>query len=140
MPEAWDITTGGMSVRVGVAELGSDLEHPDIELPPGNCILPNGQSGVNPDDCLSNVADPNNVHDNHGTHVLGIIGARSNDPDAEGITGIMWEKDIRVARPNGTQVPDIVNIPFSLNRQLHLFRQYSFKSTYRLSIFAGHLI
>ena len=42
MPEAWDITTGGESVRVGVVDMGFKLDHIDIFLPPGNGFSANG--------------------------------------------------------------------------------------------------
>ena len=107
-PEAWDIPPGGQSVGVGVVEAGFDIGHEDINLPPDICILPNGQIGVQQADCLCGDVD----RDSHGTHVLGIIGARSNNDI--GITGIMWEKNLRLARipfvvqPNGNQEPDII--------------------------------
>lgn len=67
-PQAWDISTGSSSVRVGVIDTGIDYNHQDIAPNYASC----GHDYVNND------ADPMDDY-GHGTHVAGIIAARTNN-------------------------------------------------------------
>jgi thermitase len=75
-PEAWDLTTGSSSVRVGVVDTGVELSHPDLA---GNIA----QLGP---DYYSGDGDPRDEN-GHGTHVAGIIGAQNN---GIGVVGVNW--------------------------------------------------
>ncbi len=98
--EAWDLTTGA-NVTVAVVDTGVDYAHGDL--------APN--SWTNPIDPANGVDDDHNgfvddVHGadfvdedanptddaGHGTHVAGIIGAKSNN--AAGIAGVNWDAKI----------------------------------------------
>jgi subtilisin family serine protease len=96
--EAWDITTGTADVVIAVIDTGIDYTHPDLagsiwvnsgEIP-DNGIDDDGNGYV--DDSLGwNFADNTPVPsdlDGHGTHVAGILGARSNN--GAGIAALCW--------------------------------------------------
>lgn len=101
-PEAWDITTGGLTaagdtIVVAIVDAGVQLTHPDLapniwrnygEIP-GNSIDDDGNGYV---DDINGWNAYNNTGtlatDNHGTHVAGIIGARGNN--TAGVSGINW--------------------------------------------------
>jgi subtilisin family serine protease len=90
-PEAWDLTTGSSSVRVGVVDTGVEYDNPDLA---GNIT----QLGF---DFYSNDNDPRDEN-GHGTHVAGTIGARNN---GFGVVGVNWQVDvmpIRVLGPTGS--------------------------------------
>jgi subtilisin family serine protease len=74
-PAAWDITTGSASVVVAVVD--TDQCRPPR---PGRQVLPGY-------DFASDDNDPSDDH-GHGTHVAGIIGARSNN--SLGVAGMSW--------------------------------------------------
>jgi len=74
-PEAWDINTGSVNVRVGIVDSGIS-NHPELTQ-----NLTTGWDFVNNND---NTDDPHG----HGTHITGIIGAIGNN--AQGIAGINW--------------------------------------------------
>lgn len=92
MSEAWEVATGSASIIVAVSDTGVDYTHPEL----GGCsldVLRNNQcplvtSGYN---FLTNTDDP--MDDNtHGTHVVGIITAMTNN--ATGIAGVGWNTRI----------------------------------------------
>ena len=103
LPDAWDITTGGLTLAgdtivVAVLEKGALLEHPDLadnvwynrgEIP-ANDIDDDGNGytddyrGWNP---RTKNDDPGNINF-HGTAVNGIIGAKGNN--GIGVTGVNW--------------------------------------------------
>lgn len=100
-PEAWDSNTGGNTV-IAVIDTGVDYNHPDllgnIWTNPGE-IAGNGRdddgNGFIDDvrgwDFANN--DNNPIDDNnHGTHVAGVIAARTNNNS--GIAGINWSARI----------------------------------------------
>ncbi len=103
-PEAWDITTGGLSVLgdtivVAVIDDGFQLTHPDLNFwknyneIAGNSIDDDGNGfvdDVNGWNIFSN--NGNIVNAQHGTHVAGIIGARGNN--AMGVSGVSWNVKI----------------------------------------------
>jgi thermitase len=67
-PQAWDISTGSSSVRVGVIDTGIDYNHQDIAPNYASCGY----------DWVNNDADPMDDY-GHGTHAAGIIAARTNN-------------------------------------------------------------
>ncbi|MDZ7625420.1 MAG: S8 family serine peptidase [Ignavibacteriaceae bacterium] len=99
-PEAWDITTGGVTVHgdtivVAIVDGGCQLNHPDLtywynwnEIP-GNSIDDDGNGYV--DDFRGWNAynnTPNVPSNSHGTHVSGISGAKGNNN--LGVSGVNW--------------------------------------------------
>ena len=78
----WDITTGDATVKVAVIDTGINWNHEDLV---GRVNTLEGIDFVNGD--LVALDD-----DGHGTHVSGIIGARSNntDTDPRGIASVDW--------------------------------------------------
>ncbi len=117
MPDAWDVTTGGLTpagdtIVVAVLEKGALLEHPDLapnawrnwgEIP-GNGIDDDGNGykddyrGWNP---RTKDDDPGNINF-HGTAVNGIIGAKGNN--GMGVTGVNW--DIRLMNLGNVEYED----------------------------------
>ncbi|MFM1651402.1 S8 family peptidase [Brevibacillus sp. B_LB10_24] len=87
MEEGWNITEGSKDVIVAVVDTGIDLKHPEFKgkLVPGY-----------------NFIDDNDVpmDDNgHGTHVSGIIAARTNN--SAGIAGMSWNSKIMPVKAIG---------------------------------------
>jgi hypothetical protein len=102
MPEAWDQTTGGVTVEgdpivVAILDVGFDINHEDLQQNiwvnadeiPGDGI-DNDQNGYVDDYRGINVRteDDDHPNDTHGTSVAGIIGARGNN--GKGICGVNW--------------------------------------------------
>ena len=108
MPEAWDLTTGGLTVRgdtivVAVIDDGFQLDHEDLkeniwhnpgEIP--NDGIDNDNNGYVDDYYGVNILKGNDNHDilHHGTSVCGIIGATGNN--LKGISGINWNVKLMV--------------------------------------------
>jgi subtilisin family serine protease/subtilisin-like proprotein convertase family protein len=95
---AWDVTTGSSALVVAVADDGLAISHPDIapnvwtntKETPGNGIDDDGNGFIDDVNGWDFVGSDNNVNpengDTHGTHVAGIIGARTNN--ADGVAGV----------------------------------------------------
>ena len=80
---AWEVTTGDPSVRVAVIDTGT-TPHPDLVYAPGQDFF----NVQNPDDDPSDdgvVSGFVITQYHHGTHVMGIVGARSNDIGTVGV-------------------------------------------------------
>ena len=98
--EAWEITTGGMTslndeIVVAVLDEGFDINHPDIIWWKNQAEIP--FNGI--DDDQNGFIDDYDGWDalrrqgeiplrDHGTHVAGIVGAKTNNE--EGISGVNW--------------------------------------------------
>ncbi|GAB4133031.1 MAG: hypothetical protein Fur0041_04870 [Bacteroidia bacterium] len=103
-PEAWNITTGGMTVAgdtivVAVIDGGFSLTHQDLNFRknyfeiPGNGIDDDNNGYIDDYDGWNAYNSSGNlIQDNHGTHVTGIVGARGNN--VLGVTGINWNVQI----------------------------------------------
>ncbi len=78
-PQAWDVTTGDINVRVAILDTGI-AAHADLPVPVVTKDLVSQQII---DDC---VGQPSEV--DHGSHVAGIVGARGNN--AVGVSGVAW--------------------------------------------------
>jgi type VII secretion-associated serine protease mycosin len=79
-PHAWALSTGSGDVIVAVLDTGVDLDHPDLQ---GKTV--SGRDFVNND---SDASDD----EGHGTHVAGIVAARTNN--SRGVAGVSWESKI----------------------------------------------
>ena len=103
-PEAWEISTGGVSAHgdtlvIAVIDEGFDLNHPDVNWRinpgeiPGNGI-DDDQNGYVDDARGWNAIDQSGVlpQDVHGTHISGIISAKSNN--TLGVSGVTWDTQI----------------------------------------------
>lgn len=109
-PEAWDLTTGGPSVVVGVVDSGVDVAHPDLRSSiwanPGESGGGRESNGID-DDANGLVDDWRGwdwvARDNlpadsngHGTHVSGTISAAGNN--GTGVTGVSWNSRVMALR------------------------------------------
>lgn len=109
-PEAWDITTGGITAEgdtivVAIIDDGVNLNHPDFgnnlwknfaEIP-GNGIDDDGNGYV--DDFNGWNAANNNgtiTGGSHGTPVAGIVGAKGNN--GVGVAGVNWDVKLMIIR------------------------------------------
>jgi len=78
-PQAWEVTTGNISINIAILDTGVDLDHPDL----ASKIISNVNfSG-------SNTAD--DIY-GHGTHVAGIAAAITNN--GIGVTGLGYDSSI----------------------------------------------
>jgi serine protease len=113
-PEAWDITTGGLTTQgdtivVAVIDAGFDLNQPDLNFLknygeiPGNNIDDDGNGYI--DDFNGwNAYNSNGTitSDQHGTHVSGTVGAKGNN--TIGVAGVNWGvKILPVMGSTGTE-------------------------------------
>ncbi len=91
LPQAWQVEKGSSCVRIAVLDTGVDADHEDL------------RQILNLEDAYNVFTDDNNVQDpgqtrstdipiSHGTHVIGIIGAQTNNKT--GIAGVTWQADI----------------------------------------------
>ena len=99
-PEAWDISTDGVThtgdtIVMAVVDGGVDLDHIDLNLFKNKHEIPN--NGIDDDnngyiddyDGWSAYTQSGVIeNDPHGTHIAGIMGARTNN--SEGVAGIVW--------------------------------------------------
>ena len=111
MPQAWDISTGGLTaagdtIVVAVLDDGFDLDHEDLsnrywinrgELPEDG--IDNDQNGYVDDyrGLYLQSGSDDHPRTQHGTAVAGIIGAGGNN--ATGISGVNW--DVRILAVSG---------------------------------------
>jgi subtilisin len=66
-------TLAGKGVKVAVIDSGVDMDHPDLVVKGGKCVL---DLSIDPKACKNSYDDDDK--DGHGTHVAGIIGALDN--------------------------------------------------------------
>jgi len=102
MPDAWDVTTGGVTITgdtivTAILDSGFDVKHPDLinnifnnhhEIPGDG--IDNDLNGYVDDYHGLNIQEGNDDHpkDSHGTGVSGIIGATGNNNI--GVSGVNW--------------------------------------------------
>ena len=82
LPQAWNVTTGEVSIRIAIIDSGIDPNHPDLR---NNLDLDNAYNFV---DNNTNVQDG----DGHGTHVAGTVGAVTNN--SRGVAGVLWNVEL----------------------------------------------
>lgn len=116
--QAWEETTGSTNVTIAVIDAGINLAHTDLsgrgvpELTYGGYDFVTNNSSVNSGDGDDRDANPSETESSwHGTHVAGIIGARSNN--SSGISGIDWQSYLLFVRvfgsSEGANLSDIVD-------------------------------
>lgn len=113
-PEAWSLTTGGLSAQgdsiiVAIIDGGFYLTHPDIKFwknyadIPGNSIDDDGNGYIDDYDGWNAYNNTGNITGNtHGSHVSGIAGAIGNNN--LGVCGVNWgAKIMPVMGSSGTE-------------------------------------
>jgi len=129
-PEAWDITTGGVTaagdtIVVAVVDGGVQLTHPDLQANiwrnyaeiPGNSIDDDGNGYIDDVNGWNAYNNTGNLPvDQHGTHVAGIIGAKGNN--AVGVSGINWNvKIMNIAGSSGNTATVITAYSYALQQR-----------------------
>lgn len=111
-PEAWDITTGGLTTQgdtivVAVVDGGFDLNQKDLSFwknygeIPNNGIDDDGNGFIDDyDGWNGQTATDNFAVASHGTHVSGTVGAKGNNHI--GVTGVNWNVKILPISYNGS--------------------------------------
>lgn len=89
--DAWDITQGGIEIKVAVVDDAIQTDHPDLQ---GNCLA--GRDVADGD----NDPRPPSTDYSHGTHVSGIVGAVSNNGIGISSVGLNKVKIIPVKSTN----------------------------------------
>ncbi len=116
LPDAWDITTGSVSVYVGVVDSGIDATHPDL----ANRVYTSASR---------NCVDPGNVttsgahtdHSGHGTRVAGIIGAQGNN--GIGVSGVCWNVNlVSLKISDDTHMMDMSSVIAAIEYATQTFR------------------
>ncbi len=127
-PEAWAVTTGSKSIRVGVVDTGVAYDHPElssnIATNPGETGGGKETNGQDDDgngyvddvrgwDWVGRDNDARDLH-GHGSHVAGTIGAKGNNGTA--ITGVNWDVGLvplRVLDADGSGTSSSIASAFS---------------------------
>lgn len=109
LPQAWDLTTGTPAsgdVIVAVIDTGIYLGHPDMQgqLVPGYDFISDPDRALDGDGIDANPDDPGTdilpgASLWHGTHVAGILAARTNN--TVGVAGVAWGAKIMPVRAVG---------------------------------------
>ena len=99
LPKGWDVTTG-RAVAVAVVDTGI-VAHPDLagQTLPGMDFISDVTEAGDGDGVDSDPTDLGGDSDYHGTHVAGIIAAKSNN--ALGVAGLSWGAKIVPVRVLG---------------------------------------
>ena len=117
-PEAWDISTGGLTSRgdtivVAVVDCGFDLAHQDLNFWKNNFEIPNDgidndTNGYTDDYDGWNAQTQTGVITScgHGTHVAGIVGAIGNN--TIGVAGVNWNVKIMPIQPSSNVEAQVV--------------------------------
>ena len=131
-PEAWDITTGGLTatgdtIVVCVIDDGIDVNHSDFgdnlwvnyaEIPNNNIDDDNNgfvddYLGWNADD---NNDDIGNSNGSHGTPVAGIVGAKGNN--GIGVAGVNWDVKLMIVPGGGNEAQALAayDYPYTMRK------------------------
>ncbi|USG63816.1 S8 family peptidase [Brevibacillus ruminantium] len=88
MEKSWDITQGSSKVVVAIVDTGLDLKHPEFKdkVVDGYNVL---EDNNHPED-----------DNGHGTHVAGVIAARTNN--ANGVAGMSWNSKLMPIKAIGS--------------------------------------
>ncbi|WP_020558399.1 S8 family serine peptidase [Thiofilum flexile] len=105
--QAWDETTGSSAVTIAVVDAGITPSHPDLtgrgvpELAYGGYDMVINNTSVESGDGDDRDTNPTETDTSwHGTHVTGIIGAKTNN--SLGISGIDWNAYLLYVRVFGS--------------------------------------
>lgn len=107
MEQAWDDTTGSPGVVVAVIDTGIKTGHPDLagRVVQGYDFISDPASAGDGDGRDADPADEGNESllssAFHGTHVVGVIGAASNNE--KGIVGVDWACKVQPVRALGIE-------------------------------------
>ncbi len=82
LPQAWGITTGSSSVKVGIIDSGIYGNHPDLTNRVNQTL----------GDVFTGIGTKLTDEAGHGTAVAGVVGAEGNN--SMGITGVCWNVDL----------------------------------------------
>ncbi len=100
-PDAWDIETGGASVKIAIVDSGVETSHPDLNVTTGYDFLDR-----------DNDPNPDIYHDDHegvphGTSCSGLAAAKTNN--GKGVSGVCWGCTVIPVRVIGGAVyPDTI--------------------------------
>jgi subtilisin family serine protease len=96
---AWDVSIGGSTVKIGIVDTGTDMDHPDLQSKmtenasdPINGIDDDGDGYIdnyNGWDFVDQDGEPQIVSGSHGVHVAGIAAAATNN--GEGVASIGYK-------------------------------------------------
>lgn len=122
--DAWNLTTGNHSFKVGVIDSGINSKNPD---------LINRYDAKLSKSFIYNYSADVSGYDEHGTHVAGIIGAEGNN--ANGITGVCWDVSLvslRTANDLGkSKTSDVIRaIEYAKEKNIKLLNFSSSGSDY----------
>ena len=132
-PLAWDITTGGTTamgdnIVVAVVDGGANLNHPDLNFwvnqneIPNNNIDDDGNGYVDDYEGWNPFSNNDNISaDDHGTHVSGTIGAKTNN--GVGVAGVNWGLDIMAIEGSSGQESIVVEAYAYIMEQRRLYNQ-----------------
>lgn len=112
VPQAWDLTRGDRDVVVAVIDTGILADHPDLDgqLVPGHDFISDAGRAGDGDGIDADPTDPGYgaAHGNslfHGTHVAGIIAARTGngagDGAGGGVASVGWQTRVMPLRVLG---------------------------------------
>ena len=92
--QAWDINKGRSDVIIAVCDGGVDYTHPDLDPGDRSRVIAGYDSGNDDNDPMDDLpTDEKLSFGGHGTHVAGIIGAITNNGNAnngKNVAGVMW--------------------------------------------------
>jgi subtilisin family serine protease len=100
---AWDVTKGTEQVRVAILDDGVDINHPDLQ----DQLIRDNEQVVAWDVIADSPIQQRAASDTHGTHVAGVIAARTNN--VIGVAGIAPGVKIVPIRMGSTTVKNWTN-------------------------------